>query len=806
MADYAGTLKFAVSFDDKELRQGIKNFVGDSSKVAQQSASIWGKVKDNIIANVVNKGFDLATSAIKDFSSSVVTTGMNFEKSMSEVASITGATGDDLALLEKTARDFGSSTVFSASEAAQALKYMGLAGWDANQSASALGGVLDLAAASGMELAQASDMVTDYLSAFGMEASQSAYFADMLTYAQNNSNTTAEALGEAYKNCAANLNAAGQDVETTTSLLAMMANQGLKGSEAGTALNAVMRDMTAKMENGAIAIGDASVQVMDANGNYRDMTDILRDVESATNGMGDAEKAAALSSTFTSDSIKGLNLILNAGVDQASAFEESLRNADGTAKSTADTMNDNLAGKMAGLNSKMEELQIKLYDAIQPALSGATDIASGFADAIGWVIDNANWLLPILGTLTASVTAYQIATNLAAIKEGILTTATTIMTGAQTALNTVMNLNPIGLIIAAVVALVAGFVLLWNKCEGFRNFIMGAVEAVGNAIGAVGAFIGGIFSKIGEIATTVFQTIWNFIQPIINLLVQAFQNWWTVVSTIFTAVWNIVQTVFTIVWSIVSTVINNIVTIFQNLWIIVSAIFGWVWETVNSVFTQIWETVSGIINNIIMAFQSAWDFIAGIFGNVAGWFSARFTEAYNAIVGIFSGIASFFSGIWNQIVGIFSTIGARVGEVVSGAFKGVVNGVLSTVENILNGPIRAINGLIDVINNVPGVELGHLDEFNLPRMEYGGIIPGTSYSGDHNLIRANSGEMVLTRSQQAGLWDFIQNSFGTSEDEGSPVGSVSEPVTINQTNYFEKDLTAEQIEELMSKSIRRAVA
>ena len=158
-------------------------------------------------------------------------------------------------------------------------------------------------------------MVTDYLSAFGMEADQAAYFADLLASAQASSNTTAEALGEAYKNCAANLNAAGQDVETVTSLLEGMANQGYKGSEAGTALAAIMRDITNAMDDGQIKIGDTSVAVMDAEGNFRDLTDILTEVEAATNGMGDAERAVALSSTFTADSTKGLNLILNEGMD-----------------------------------------------------------------------------------------------------------------------------------------------------------------------------------------------------------------------------------------------------------------------------------------------------------------------------------------------------------------------------------------------------------------------------------------------------------------------------------------------------------
>ena len=167
------------------------------------------------LANLVADGIRLAVDAIKDFAKETIEVGKNFDSSMSNVAALSGATGEELQMLRDTAKEFGSSTQFSASEAADALGYMALAGWDANQSASALGGVLDLAAASGMGLAEASDMVTDYMSAFNMEADQSAYFADLLSYAQANANTTAAGLGEAFKNCAANMNAAGQDIETT---------------------------------------------------------------------------------------------------------------------------------------------------------------------------------------------------------------------------------------------------------------------------------------------------------------------------------------------------------------------------------------------------------------------------------------------------------------------------------------------------------------------------------------------------------------------------------------------------------------
>lgn len=372
MASESGSVIIKIEGDDTDFK-GKVNGLG---KTAESGISKLGSVVKTAAVGIGGAMVAIGGYAIK--------VGSDFESAMSNVAAISGATGDDLQMLKDTAKEMGATTQFSATEAANALSYMALAGWDANQSASALPGVLNLAAASGMELASASDMVTDYMSAFGMSCEQSGYFADMLAYAQSNANTTAELLGESYKNCAANMAAAGQDVETTTSLLAMMANQGLKGSEAGTALAAVMRDLTAKMSDGAIKIGDTSVAVQDANGNYRDLTDILQDVESATNGMGDAEKAAALSSTFTADSIKGLNLVLNAGVSNAADFENQLRNSAGTAENMANVMNDNLAGAMKSLQSRAETFGNAIYESFSVQLKDAVNAA---ADALGSLTD-----------------------------------------------------------------------------------------------------------------------------------------------------------------------------------------------------------------------------------------------------------------------------------------------------------------------------------------------------------------------------------------------------------------------------------
>lgn len=384
----------ATSIDEfgKSVKQANTE-VDDLNTNAGEAGEVFTGIGEKIASAVVMKGVSVAADALGTLKDKaveaaeyVVEVGSSFEAGMSEVEAISGATGSELETLESKAKSLGSSTKFSATEVAGAMTNMSLAGWSVNQILSGIDGVLQLAAASNMDLADASQVVTDNISSFNLEASQSTHIADMMAYAQANSSTTAAELGGAYKNCGANMNAAGQDIETTTSFLEALANNGLRGSEAGTSLAAVMRDMTSKMKDGKIAIGDTSVAVMDSSGNFRDMTDILKNVENATDGMGDAQKQAALMSTFTSDSIKGLNMLLNTGADQVAGYEDSLRNCSGAASDMADTMQDNLQGKLTELSSATEGLGIAVYDYISGPLQGGvellTDVVSGLTDAI----------------------------------------------------------------------------------------------------------------------------------------------------------------------------------------------------------------------------------------------------------------------------------------------------------------------------------------------------------------------------------------------------------------------------------------
>lgn len=485
----------------KTEQAGLRQVISETSKEILNNNNQWTILKGTL-ANLASDGLQKVGSKLLEIGRDIIQTGEQFTASMSEVQAISGATGEQLKQLEEAARLYGSTTKFSANEVADALKYMALAGWDAQTSISALPGVLDLAAASGMGLAQASDMVTDYLSAFGMEASQASYFSDLLTYAQGNSNTSAEQLGEAYRNCAANLNAAGQDIETVTSMLEAMANQGLKGSQSGTALTAVMRDITSKMEDGAVKIGNVSVAVQDAEGNFRDLTDIMTDVSKAVDGMGTATRATALSSVFTEESIKGVNLILNEGVDKIADYESALRSSTGAASEAAKVMNDNLSGDIKNMQSAFDELKLKIYEGAEsPLRSLVQTITKSGVPALESIIDNLDKVIPVIvgaatamGTMKASLAIGKLIYDLSGGMKNltfttqaqtVATQAQTVATEAQTVategatvathgLNAAMAANVIGLVLSGVMALVSALgsyaIMSGSASEATENY------------------------------------------------------------------------------------------------------------------------------------------------------------------------------------------------------------------------------------------------------------------------------------------------------------------------------------------------
>lgn len=662
--------------------------VESSAKKADDGFTMFKATLANLAADAIMRAVD----GIKNLVGNVIELGQNFTSTMSEVSAISGATGEDFEKLEACAREYGATTVFSASNAAEALKYMSLAGWDADQSTSALGGVLNLAAASGMELGAASDMVTDYLSAFAMEAGDAAYFADLLSYAQSHSNTTAEALGEAYKNCAANLNAAGQDVETVTSLLEGMANQGYKGSEAGTAMAAIMRDITNGMKDGAIKIGETSVAVMDAQGNFRDLTDILTEVEAATNGMGDAERAVALSSTFTADSTKGLNLILNEGMDNIAGYEEELRGASGSAEEMANIMNDNLSGDVAAMNSAFEELGLKIYDALESKLrAGVQFITNGVIPAIEWLgghIPEVTIAVSGLGAVIAAMNWGTISSKIAMVK-GALVKLAAALGGVSL---------PAIAIIAVITAVALAFTNLWKNNEEFRNkitaiwdgikakfdeFGQGIVDRL-NALGFefedITEVMKAVWDGFCEVLAPIFEGVFQQISNILNEALDILTGLFDIFAGIFTGdwdmVWQGVQEVFGAVWDFVVATFENWISTFTSL---ADTVLGW--------FGTDWETVW---TNVKTFFSDTWNAISSFFSGILTGIKTFFTDTWNAIVSFFSGI---LSGIYSSVTGTMTEIHDTFTDIWD-SITGFLSGAWETIKNIVTVGIMAVKEII----------------------------------------------------------------------------------------------------------------
>lgn len=709
--------------------------VESSAKKADDGFTMFKATLANLAADAIMRAVD----GIKNLAGNVIELGQNFTSTMSEVSAISGATGEDFEKLEACAREYGATTVFSASNAAEALKYMSLAGWDADQSTSALGGVLNLAAASGMELGAASDMVTDYLSAFAMEAGDAAYFADLLSYAQSHSNTTAEALGEAYKNCAANLNAAGQDVETVTSLLEGMANQGYKGSEAGTAMAAIMRDITNGMKDGAIKIGETSVAVMDAQGNFRDLTDILTEVEAATNGMGDAERAVALSSTFTADSTKGLNLILNEGMDKIAGYEEELRGASGSAEEMANIMNDNLSGDVAAMNSAFEELGLKIYDALESKLrAGVQFITNGVIPAIEWLgghIPEVTIAVSGLGAVIAAMNWGTISSKIAMVK-GALVKLAAALGGVSL---------PAIAIIAVITAVALAFTNLWKNNEEFRNkitaiwdgikakfdeFGQGIVDRL-NALGfefediteVMKAVWDGFCEVLAPIFEGVFQQISNILSEALDILTGLFDIFAGIFTGDWDMVWQGVQEVFGAVWDFVVATFENWISTFTSL---ADTVLGWfgtdwktVWTNVKTFFSDTWNAISsffsGILTGIKTFFTDTWNaivsFFSGILSGIYSSVTGTMTEIHDTFTNIWDSITGFLSGAWETIKNIVTVGIMAVKEIISAAFqiitlpfrfiwencKDTVLSIWETIKSVIGEKIDAVKEKITTV-------------------------------------------------------------------------------------------------------------
>lgn len=356
--------------DTDKLGDSMENAGKDAEKSSESYTVLKGT-----LANLATQGINFAFDKLKIFTQQIIETGKTFEASMSNVSAISGATGDEIGALSEKAKQMGATTKYTASQAADAFGFMALAGWETTDMLAGIDGVLNLAAASNMDLALASDIVTDYLTAFGLTAQDSGHFVDMMTYAMSKSNTTTELLGEAYKNCAATAASMGYSAEETTAVLMTMANAGVKGGEAGTALNAIMTRLATDTKNCASELKEYGVHIYDTKGNMNSLSSILQGVSGVWTTLTDQQQANLAKIIAGTNHYSALQTIMNGLSDSAKEsgmsftdYSAALEECDGTAQGMSKTMIDNLAGDMTILDSSIDGVKLALSEKLNPLL------------------------------------------------------------------------------------------------------------------------------------------------------------------------------------------------------------------------------------------------------------------------------------------------------------------------------------------------------------------------------------------------------------------------------------------------------
>ena len=425
----------------KDQQVDLKKTMDEAGEGAKGFGEKSVEALDAVESVLATAGIAKALGEIKDAYMDCINTAGDFEASMSNVEALSGASGDELEALSDKAKEMGASTKFTAGESADALSYMALAGWNTQSMLEGISPVLNLAAAANMDLAQASDIVTDYLTAFGLKASDTTHFVDVMAYAMAHSNTDVIQLGEAYKACASTATSLGYSVEETTAVLATMANAGVKGGEAGTALNAIFTRLATNTKKCGDELANYGVNIYDAQGNMQSLSSILTGIAGVWGDLTDQEQANLAKTIAGTNQYSKLQTIM-AGCSEAAAeggqsfsdYTAALNNCAGSADKMAGTMLDNMNGRLVLMQSAADGLKIAIGEDLTPTMSGLYDVG---AQVLGWmqgfVEENPGVIKGIaagtvtLGGLAGAITAVNAALKLSKVLAPTLTTVAPVL-------------------------------------------------------------------------------------------------------------------------------------------------------------------------------------------------------------------------------------------------------------------------------------------------------------------------------------------------------------------------------------------
>lgn len=494
---------------------------GDSLDEAGDSALKFGDVlKANIIGDAIVSGIKKLGSALLGFAKDSVNAGMQFDASMSQVAATMGVSVESIEDLRDTALEMGSTTKFTATEAADALNYMALAGYDAQTSMGMLPTVLNLAAAGGMDLASASDMITDSQTALGLSLKETTTLVDQMAKTASSSNTSVAQLGEAILTVGGTANYMAGGTEQIAAVLGVLADNSIKGEEGGTKLRNIILSLAAPTDKGAAALDKLGVSIFDAEGKMRDFSDIFPELKEAMSGLTEQKQIEAISQIFNSRDIAAVNALMGTSVERWNELGIAISGSAGAAEQMADTQMDNLTGDVTLFKSALEGAQVAVSDQLNPALrefvqsatAGLSEITESgqLAEWVNNLINGFHELLPAITGVTTAMIAYKTASAISGVVDK-LKAATESQTIAQAALNAVMNANPFVLVATLIAGVVTALVTLYKTNEDFRDKVNVAwvsfKQTVSSVVSSVVTFFTETIPNAGREMLEFFKSI-----------------------------------------------------------------------------------------------------------------------------------------------------------------------------------------------------------------------------------------------------------------------------------------------------------
>lgn len=793
----------------------VVSIIGDMRELSKTFAQVQTEIDG------IGKKFQSVGSALKDTGKTMSTyvtaplvgigavslhTAANFDDSMRKVQAVSGATGSDFEKLTNQARELGATTAFSASDAADAMYYLALAGWDVNEIMDATPGLLSLASAAGMDLGEAADIVSDTMSGFTMNADQAGRTADVFATITSNANTDVHQLGEAMKYASSTANAAGMDIEQTAAVLGVLADSGIKGSMAGTTFNAMLRDMKKNAVDGTIAIGKHTIALYNQDGTMRDLGSIMAEVEKATEGMTDKQRDAALSAIFQEESIRGVNIMLATGSERYQELEVKLRSSEGAAKSMADTMEGGVGGAIREMESALEELMIVLGNIIvvgvTPLIKYITDLANWFSKlpapiqqtvvAIGAILAVIGPLLVIIGSVASAIGSLATLFGSGGALAAAFAFAKTAIAGIVTALGSFAL--PVALVIAAVTALALAWKNNWFDIQGkfqaaktaietaVRNFSNtlqqlwhGLIMAAGNLrtnLSTIWDTIKTVFSTVGNVIISAVQSMYAGLQSRYNSLIAAGQSLLASWRTHWTNFQTAISTAAGAISSYLGTLYSNIQSRFASIKTAASSILSaWKshWSSFQSATSAAASTLSSALSSMHSYVQSRFNQIKSAASSILSAWKTHWNNFKSATSSAASSINSALGSMLSYVQSRFNSIKSAAASILSAwktHWSNFVSATSSAASSISSALSSMLSNMQSRFNSIKSAVLSLLNDW---KARWNNIVSATNSAGSQvvNAVKgiASDVKALVSSFSAAGraimdaLYDSITSGF-----------------------------------------------